>query len=115
MSCRYWSKAPEGLARKKALALPPFDRAIARAPTVECVSLTGELSANGANIGITCAWCKCAGFSTSQILCALHACAICPLTTPAVDNFHVDDHQRGAARECGDVHSCVGSCWRICD
>src|SRR5690348_82070 len=35
MSCRYWSNAPEGLARKNALALPPFDRAIARAPTVE--------------------------------------------------------------------------------
>src|SRR5207244_4161845 len=35
MSCRYWSKAPEGLARKNDLALPPFDRSIARAPTVE--------------------------------------------------------------------------------
>src|SRR5439155_15309463 len=35
MSCRYWSKAPEGFARKNAFALPPFDRAIARAPTVD--------------------------------------------------------------------------------
>src|SRR2546429_6269923 len=35
MSCRYWSNAPDGLARKKALALPPLDRTIARAPTVE--------------------------------------------------------------------------------
>src|SRR5947207_15891120 len=35
MSCRYWSNAPEGLARKKELALPPLDRTIARAPTVE--------------------------------------------------------------------------------
>src|SRR3989441_7265694 len=35
MSWRYWSKAPEGLARKNAFALPPFDRAIARAPTVD--------------------------------------------------------------------------------
>src|SRR5216684_700486 len=42
MSCRYWSKAPEGLARKNAFALPPLDRAIARAPTLDDNSSVGE-------------------------------------------------------------------------
>jgi hypothetical protein len=47
MSCKYWSKAPEGLARKNALALLPFDRAMARAPTLETVWVRGKLDERG--------------------------------------------------------------------
>src|ERR1051325_63060 len=79
MSCRYWSKAPEGFARKNAFALPPFDRAIARAPTVDGGDVGEE--ASGANIGITRQWCKSPQFSTSQITRAVIGSAICPRST----------------------------------
>src|SRR6266480_2988091 len=86
MSCRYWSKAPEGLARKNAFALPPFDRAIARAPT-----WTGEGSSGNPrtapNIGIVRQWCKSIHFSTSQIVRLLHRCDVCPLSTSHVEKW----------------------------
>src|SRR6266581_2083604 len=93
MSCRYWSNAPEGLARKKALALPPLDRTIARAPTVETYVEPVENYTNGAQYRNRP--------RMVQIYPTIH------ITCGEID---VDAALTPSCAACGDVESHVGSC-----
>src|SRR5882672_5446756 len=76
MSCKYWSNAPEGVVRKNAFALPPFDLAMRATPgglpsfleDGETVRRHLGRPTNRANIGFTARWCKSWQFSTSQIV-----------------------------------------------
>src|SRR5574341_1846941 len=104
MSCRYWSKAPDGLARKNAFALPPFDLAIRGTPTCRVVLVRRNVE-RGANIGITVQRCKSPYFSTSQILRYY-------VIRPFVHYPHpLWKMQRGPSlsKWCGDVEDLLGS------
>src|SRR5216117_3730970 len=85
MSCRYWSKAPEGLARKNAFALPPFDRAIARAPTVDGDQV--GRAANGAQYRNHIATVQITAVFHITNLRRTNGCAIYPLSTQPVDKL----------------------------
>src|SRR5438309_6613710 len=110
MSCRYWSKAPEGLARKNALALPPFDRSIARAPTVETYVEPVENSTTGAQYRNR--------RRMVQIYPFFHITNYyCVAPLPRLSTIHiacgemdVDAALTPSCAACGEVQNHVGSC-----
>src|SRR5712691_10548243 len=114
MSCRYWSKAPEGLARKNAFALPPFDRAIARAPTWTGEGSWGK-SPNGAQYRNRPSMVQIYTFfhiTNSEIAAQVRRLSTIHIACGEID---VDPRLILLVVLCGDVHSCVGSCLRVCD
>src|ERR1051325_3585494 len=110
MSCRYWSKAPEGLARKNGLALPPFDRTIARAPTVETYVEPVENYTSGAKYRNRPRMVQI--YSVFHITNSQHVPRLPRLSTIHITcgQIDVDAALTPSCAACGDVESHVGSC-----
>src|SRR5436190_19283868 len=110
MSCRYWSNAPEGLARKKALALPPLDRTMLGLRTVKTYVEPVENSSNGAQYRNRRRMVQIYPFfqiTNCYCVAGLPRLSTIHITCGEID---VDGALTLSCTPCGDVQSHVGSC-----